>query len=120
VLVETDVEQWWSRVAATAPDHLSGLWFGLTELSPGGWHLYVAGTETFDPDDETAEWATGPYAWWPDDRYFPFAEIATVGVAEAVERAAEVVRGIAPWTDVLVQGVATGFDDGDFQVVYQR
>jgi hypothetical protein len=76
-LTVVDVDEatrWWANVSASAPTDLAGLWFGLVELSPGGWHIYVAGTETFDATDETAEWAAGPFAWWPDNRYLPFGE----------------------------------------------
>ena len=65
---------------ASAPPTVAGLWFGLTELVPGGWHLYVAGTNDFDDDDETAEWAAGPYEWWPEDRYLPLPEVEPVDV----------------------------------------
>jgi hypothetical protein len=59
----------WAEVRRSAPESLAGLRFGLVELSPGGWRLYVVGTAEFDADDETAEWAVGPYAWWPEWRY---------------------------------------------------
>ena len=66
-------EAWWRRLAPTAPTGLNGLWFGIVELAPPtpGCHLYVAGTETFDAEDETAEWAVPDYAWWPEGRYTP-------------------------------------------------
>ena len=40
----------------------------MVELAAGGWHIYVVGTASFDPEDETAEWAVGPHAWSPDGR----------------------------------------------------
>lgn len=33
--------------------------------------------------------------------------------------AADLVRALAPWRDVAVDGVAAGFDDGPFEIVYQ-
>lgn len=96
------------------------MWFGLVELSPGGWHLYVAGTDEFHGDDETAEWAVGPYRWRPNDGYFSVSEIGELGIDEAVSRAADIVRSLTPWNDLPVEGVATGFDEGDFEVVFAR
>ena len=55
-----DAQDWWADLRRQAPDAVSGLWFGLVELAHAGWHIYVAGTETFDPDDETGEWACEP------------------------------------------------------------
>lgn len=111
-------DDWRSRLRAVAPEQVAGLWFGLTELSPGGWHLYVAGTETFDLDDETAEWATGPYVWWPEHRYLAMPEVEEASVADAIEVATRVVRRLAPWADIEVDGIAVGFDDGDFVVIH--
>lgn len=68
--------------------------------------------------DETAEWAVGPYLWWPEGRYFSLPEAGRRGVSDALEAAATWVRDLAPWSNVAVDGVATGFDDGDFLVVY--
>ena len=110
--------EWWNDLAATAPAGLAGLWFGLVELGAGGWHIYVAGTSEFDGDDEVADWAVGPYAWWPDDRYLPLP-VAAGDPAAAVDDAAAFVRALRPWEHVQVTGVATGFDDGDFEVVYR-
>ncbi len=111
---------WWARTRGSAPQSLAGLWFGLVELAPGGWHLYVAGTAELDADDESAEWAVGPYAWLPEDRYFPLPEVGQLAVGDAVAKASEVVRSIAPWDGLDVAGVAVGFDDGDFAVVFRR
>jgi hypothetical protein len=112
------LDEWWSAVSASAPESLAGLWFGLVELEHEGWSMYVVGTASFDPEDETAEWAVGPYAWEPADRYVPFPEIGQLDVALAVERAAVTVRNLQPWRTVPVGGAAVGFDEGDFTVVY--
>jgi hypothetical protein len=111
--------EWWDEVRQSAPSGLGGLWFGLVELADSGWHIYVAGTSTFEATDETAEWAVGPYAWWPDRRYFPLPEMSLLGVADAVEAAASFVRGLSPWSNLPVDGVATGFDDSEFLIVHR-
>lgn len=116
------VRDWWNRLAPTAPTGLEGLWFGIVELvrpSPG-WHLYAAGTGTFDASDETAEWAVPDYAWWPEGRYIPIPVDPDEDYEITLQQVAELVRDLAPWEAVPVAGVAVGFDDGGFQVVYQR
>lgn len=116
-MANEEAAAWWNLIKTTAPQGLAGLWFGLTELVDGGWHLYVAGTATFDAADEMAEWAVGPYAWWPENRYLAMPEVAGRDVGAAVRHAAQVVRALAPWDHVDVVGIAVGFDDGDFEVV---
>ena len=118
--VPETVEAWWERVQTSAPPGLVGLWFGLVELVPGGWSLYVAGTKLFDSLDESAEWAASPYAWWPADSYFAVPQMADLDVPSAVAAASDLVRSLSPWVAVPVAGVAVGFDDGDFAVVYDR
>lgn len=111
------LDKWWRAVRATAPARIAGLWFGLAELADeDGFRLYVAGTETFDASDETAEWAVGPYAWWPEERYSPM-EFPTEDPFGALDAAQAVIRELRPWEHVSVEGVAVGFDDGDFMVV---
>ena len=114
---ESPADAWWNELKKSAPGGLAGLWFGITELVPGGWHLYVAGTATFDRTDESADWAVGPYAWWPRDRYLPLSPSSS-DPAAVLESATAVVRAIAPWRDLPVTGVAVGFDDGDFTIVH--
>lgn len=111
--------EWWRRLSGEAPDGLVGLWFGLVELAHGGWHMYVVGTAEFDPDDPTAEWAVGPHAWSPDGRYFPFPDAGDDDMAAALQSAADLVSELRPWKAVKVDGVATGFDGGDFVLVHQ-
>lgn len=43
---------------------------------------------------------------------------AKLPTPDAIEQAAAVVRVLAPWRDLPVRGIAVGFDDGDFAVVY--
>lgn len=95
---------------------------GIVELpapSPG-WHLYVAGTETFDGEGETAEWAVAEYAWWPDNRYFQLPEAQGASHAQRLQEGVQIVKALALWRDVPVAGVAVGFDDGDFEIVFSR
>ena len=115
-------EAWWQQLAATAPTGLSGLWFGIVELAlpTEGWHLYVAGTDTFDPEDETAEWAVPDYAWWPEGRYTPIPVDPEEDFDVTLRKVANLVRHLAPWEAVPVAGVAVGYDDGGFEIVYQR
>lgn len=47
-------EAWWADLHRGAPDRLGGLWFGLVELGPGRWHIYVASTATFDAETPLA------------------------------------------------------------------
>jgi hypothetical protein len=108
---------WWGEVRTSAPGGLAGLWFGIVELARG-WHLYVRGTETFDPDDETAEWAVPDYAWSPEGGYLAVPRLDSLPVREALAQAVEIVRSLEPWRDVPVLGVAVGFDDGDFELVW--
>jgi hypothetical protein len=110
---------WWQRVSETLPEGVKGLWFGMAEFDPGGWCLYVAGTDRFDALDPSAEWAVGPYVWWPQDR-FPVPRLGGLPVGEAVQYAAALVREVAPWEALAVQGAAVGFDEGDFELVYPR
>ena len=100
-----------------------GLWFGLVELvgadGASARNLYVAGCPTFDPDDDSAEWAT-EYCWWPDGRYVLVPGLAALDDREpaaTLEYAAELVRALNADTVTGVLGVATGFDDGDFVLV---
>jgi hypothetical protein len=87
---------WCDAVRQSAPSGLGGLWIGLVELAESDWHIYVAGTSTFDATDETAEWAVGPYVWWPDRRHFPLPEAGLRDVSDALAAAASWVRDLAP------------------------
>jgi hypothetical protein len=112
-------EAWWADVRRGAPARLGGLWFGLVDLDPGGWHISVAGTARFDPEDESGAWRAGPFPWRPADPYLSFPEAGELDAEDAAARAADLVRGFAPWHDVAVEGVAAGFDDGPIKVVYR-
>jgi hypothetical protein len=119
-------QQWWSVLAPQMPSGVAGLWFGMTELVRGSAPtrtMYVAGCPTFDVDDETAEWATD-YVWWPDGRYVVLPGLAGMsadgldGWDAVLDHAAAVIRRLRPQADVDVDGVAVGFDDGDFVLVW--
>jgi hypothetical protein len=95
------------------------------ELADGGWQLYVAGTDQFDANDDTGDWAAGPYCWNDPaghqndpSTYHPIPEIATLPPSDAVDYVAQLVRDLAPWQEIPVDGVAAGFDEGDFAIIY--
>lgn len=120
------IAPWWTRLAITMPSTVVGLWFGITEVVwPEGLRptMYVAGCPTFDLDDETAEWATD-YVWWPDDRYVVPPSLASMPAADSADliavlkHATTLIRRLQPQHDVDVQGVAVGFDDGDFTITW--
>jgi hypothetical protein len=80
--------------------------------------VYVAGCPSFDPDDESAEWAT-EYCWWPEGRYVLIPGLAALDDREpavVLEYATELVQTLNAHTVPGVRGVATGFDDGDLLV----
>ena len=117
------IDAWWARLRTSVPHDVRGLWFGITDLEVNGGpgtHLYVAGCPSFDANDETAKWAT-EYVWWPDDRYFG---LATAGVAteghytDVLDEVVALVKGLGPWDDVGIDGVAVGYDDGDFRLIW--
>jgi hypothetical protein len=100
---------------------------GSVGCGSGSWSCRTAaGTSTspglsgFDSTDETADWAAYPYAWRPDGGYLPFPDAGVLAASEAVAEAVVLVRALAPWEDLPVDGVAAGFDDGDFEIVYAR
>jgi len=117
------VSQWWKRLAPQAPQGVVGLWFGITDLAAKNGvsrHLYVAGCPTFDAGDETAEWATD-YCWRPEDRYVQAPALAGLPAsdfAEVLDHAVTLLERLRPQDAVPVQGVAVGFDDGDFRVTW--
>jgi hypothetical protein len=106
---------WWARLRDRVPDGVVGLWFGITEDRT----VYVAGSDTFDPDD--GDWAAADYAWWPRRRYVRLPGLAALPGYEAVEaRVAELVTALRPWEGVPgLAGVGCGYDDGDVTVVWQ-
>jgi hypothetical protein len=66
------LREWIVRVleADPPPFPLRGLWFGIFNPSCGGVtsaDFYVSGTDRFDADTHSMEWAVRP-AWWPDGR----------------------------------------------------
>lgn len=75
------------------------------------------GSVASGPEDETAEWAVGPHAWCPNGRYFPFPDAGDDDLVAALQSGADLVLTLQPWTTINVDGVATGFDDGDFVLV---
>jgi hypothetical protein len=64
------------------------------------------------------------YVWWPDNRYIVLPSLAAMPAADSadlaavLEHATTLIRRLQPQNDVTVQGVAVGFDDGDFAITW--
>jgi hypothetical protein len=83
-------------------------------------HGSQRGAARSDAADETAEWATD-YCWWPDDRYVLAPALAGLPSSEftqVLDHAVTLIERLGPQDAVPVQGVAVGFDDGDFRVTW--
>lgn len=115
--------RWWNGLRGDVPASARGLWFGITDLVVDGRvsrHIYVAGCPSFSTEDDTGEWAT-EYVWWPEGRYLSLEDAgipASDDFPEVLAAVVALVKDLAPWDDVDVDGVAVGFDDGDFEVVW--
>lgn len=116
---------WWAGLAPSVPPETRGLWFGMVDLVEGAAavrHLYVAGCPVFDPDDE-GDWAC-EYCWWPAGRYVLLPGLASLPdrpYQAVLGAAADLVRRLEPAAGVEhVEGVAVGFDDGDFEIVWAQ
>jgi hypothetical protein len=130
---------------------LKGIWFGLfnpchADGTPTA-DIYVCGSERFDPDPGSNEWACGP-DWWPDSRYANSAvltEIYRIAYSsdpndnDAVEKlgihaeyflclgyGAFAVKALLNLVDPSLilgtapsLGIAVGFDAGDFLLLGQ-
>lgn len=120
------LRRWWASVVPTAPADLAGLWFGLTDLLVEGrpeTTLYVAGCGTFDPTDSTGGWAVSPYRWWPEGRYIALPGLPAAPMKDhpaVLQHAASLIRDLKPQDALGVNGVAVGFDDGDFVITWSR
>jgi hypothetical protein len=61
------------------------------------------------------------YCWWPDGRYVLLPDLAAIpdsAYLVALDHAAALVAALRPQDALRVKGVAVGFDDGDFRVVW--
>jgi hypothetical protein len=130
----------WIQLTLTdeAPDvPLSGLWFGIFNPVYGNGptaDFYIAGSDRFDPDPDSNEWACGP-TWWPESRYARSEIMASIhrvaykkgGLGNDAEYplclayTAFAVRELLNALDARIVlksvgpvGVAVGFDSGDF------
>ena len=117
---------------------LRGLWFGLfnpyTSDDEPSADIYVCGSQRFDPNPDSYDWAVDPY-WWPEDRYARstvLAEIYRIAYRKkGLENDAEyplclgygafAVRELLGMIDPKLLlgksdelGIAVGFDSGDF------
>ncbi|HBX77246.1 MAG TPA: hypothetical protein DEG43_06355 [Acidimicrobiaceae bacterium] len=128
--IESDTalaRSWWSELAPQVPRTAAGLWFGIVDLAgnnerEAARHLYVAGTDSFDPTDDTGDWACDP-VWLTGANYVLLPALAALPDApyEAqLAHAVAVVRELRPQTTSpdSLQGVAVGVDDGDFEVTW--
>jgi len=121
-----------------APDApLHGLWFGIFNPVYGDGptaDFYISGTDRFDPNPDSNEWAGGP-AWWPESRY-AHSEIMSAIYRIAYKKGglgndaeyplclaytALAIREVLNVLDARLVlkavgpvGVAVGFDSGDF------
>jgi hypothetical protein len=126
-LVAADAEsfkKWWASLLEDEPPahETVGLWFGLFE-SAEGTTFYVQGYSTFDPGDDTGQWATEEPSWAPDGRYVRLRGLDEAGDWQtALDHAVRLLEQLQPqttWPGAL-DGVAVGFDDGDAHVVWTR
>jgi hypothetical protein len=116
---------------------LRGLWFGLFNPFDDGEtraDIYVSGSERFDPDPNSNEWAVGP-DWWPDARYANSPVLAEIyriayrdgGLGNDAEYPLCLGYGAFAVRELLGRlepslilgssdslGIAVGFDSGDF------
>jgi hypothetical protein len=70
---QQNLKQWLDQLLThePPPHEIKAFWFGLFNPVINGKStcgLYLAGTETFDGNDEDFEWACDP-AWFPSERY---------------------------------------------------
>jgi hypothetical protein len=143
---ETDsltLTNWMTQLLITEPPpkNIKAYWFGLFNPVQNGTTtcgLYAAGAVTFDPDDESFEWACGP-AYFPEGRY------ATSMVLDGIYRKVSTANGFVPsygeyvlclgyaglivkylaatikcelWLDsCATRALAVGFDSGDGMLV---
>lgn len=121
----TIINSWWKSQAEQLPISVAGLWFGITNLAAGGRPartLYVAGCPAFEANDPTAEWATD-YCWWPDDRYVNLPDLAAFRDSQQSEilvHGAALVRTLTATLPTHIEGLAVGFDSGDFRLIPTR
>jgi len=140
----THLQNWLQDVLLSEPppQNITGFWFGLIEavLDNGDQTeiLYIAGSDEFVPDDDSADWACDP-VYFPENRYVRSSviddiyqllhaqdgEIVSLGeYLFFLGYAGLLLRQILPKIDTSLllgseatRGVAVGFDDGDFIIV---
>jgi hypothetical protein len=131
---------WMQHVFSEPPPTrpLRGLWFGLfnpcDDSGDPSADIYVSGSERFNPDPGSPEWAVGP-DWWPDARFAGSSVLADIyrlayrggGLGNDAEYplclgygAFAVRESLGEVDPALILdasptlGVAVGFDSGDF------
>jgi hypothetical protein len=136
-----DLKTWLENVLVSESPgaNIAAFWFGLfDQVGPTGQaftSLYVAGAETYDPADDSADWASSP-AYFPEHRYAESVVLRSIStllegcgedvswlgsyvlpLAYAALAVKQATRSIP--ADVWLQGravraLAVGFDSGDF------
>ena len=133
------LQEWIERALRFDPPSISlrGLWFGIFNPNYDGTataDCYISGSDFFDPNPDSNEWACRP-KWWPKSRYANSEVMAAIyniayeddGLGNDAEYpmclayGAFVVRALLNILDpqlilktVSGVGVAVGFDSGDF------
>jgi hypothetical protein len=135
------LKQWLNDLLATerTDDKIVAFWFGLfDETDPDGGafaQLYLAGAESYDPDDTDSEWACSA-AYFPNGRYANSVVLKSISrmLSNAGEDASRLDSYVLPLgytslavadacrrlpSDILCgsttpRAVAVGFDSGDF------
>lgn len=120
------LRHWWRSLAPRVPDTVQSLWFSIADMvrdDGRSREFYVVGLGSFDLEDPTHDWASD-VIWCVDDRYISVPSLAsTLGDPDyraTIALAARLIQKLAPWDQLpRLPGVAVGFDDGDFQIVWQ-
>jgi hypothetical protein len=135
---------WLEKVLSTEPpsQDVNAFWFGLfnpvMEHGETSCGMYVSGSTTFDPEDETGEWAVpSDDSYLPEGRYAPSSvlrevyrlvtknSVADIGeyvlcLGYACLAVRTIIRSVSP--KLLLgeresRAIAVGFDSGDFIIL---
>ena len=141
-----NLEAWVARVLVTEPPsaNVAAFWFGLlNQAGPDGRafsSLYIAGSETYSPDDDGGDWACSP-AYLPQQRYAESVVLRSISgllegrglglswlgsyvlpsayAALAVKKAEYSIPADIWLQGCAVRAIAVGFDSGDFVTLPQ-
>jgi hypothetical protein len=103
----------------TPEENIVAFWFGIFDDGGPGEapfaRLYLAGSESYDPEDKTSEWACSP-VYFPDGRYADSQVLRSMStmLGTAGEGASWLGSYVLPLGYASLAGaVAVGFDSGD-------